>query len=301
MWPSTCLVCPGRSEVGAPLTPGVTTRPLACRSLLFVPGDRPERFDKACASGADAVILDLEDAVLAVHKPAARNHVQAWLQAREPAGGPLVLVRVNSPAAGQEVHPQELALVALPAAHGLMLPKAEGAALLQALHRALPAKALWPILETAAGVWTAADVAGAPGVAGLVFGSVDLMLDLGISDEAALAAYRAQVVLVSRLAGLPAPIDGISRQFADDAALAGLAAQCALARRQGWGGKLCIHPRQVAAVHQGWWPDEAELAQARRIVQAADAAGNGAWSLDGAMVDAPVVAAARCLLARAAP
>lgn len=264
------------------------------RSLLFVPGDRPERFGKACASGADAVILDLEDAVRPENKERARSCVREWLA--QPSSGvrPLVLVRING-IDFKEID-EELTLVASHAVDGVILPKAQTARDIDWFHRVLPLQPLLPLIETAQGLCAIDEVARAPGVARLVFGSVDLMLDLNVSDEAGLDVHRAQTVLRSRVFGLPAPIDGVTREIADLQALAGAASR---AKAWGWGGKLCIHPCQVEVVNRAFHPSSEELIRATRIVEAAQASGAGAILVDGQMVDAPVVLQARRVLADA--
>ena len=270
------------------------------RSYLFVPGHRAERFDKALAAGADAVILDLEDAVPAAEKNAARDAVLQWLRAREAAPSPQILVRVN--ACGTPQHAADVAACrrgvhGVQGVHGLVLPKSEQVADLARLARALPGVALLPLIESAAGLAAALEIARAPNVQRLLFGSIDFQHDLGIEgDGDELLYFRSQLVLHSRLAGLAAPADGVSTVL-DDAAR--VHAETLRARRLGFGAKLCIHPKQIAPVHEAFAPTEAELDWARRVLAAADAAGGAAVALDGAMVDRPVILRAEGLLARA--
>jgi citrate lyase subunit beta / citryl-CoA lyase len=230
------------------------------RSLLFVPGSRPERFDKALAAGADAVILDLEDAVAPADKPAARQAVRAWLRPQH-----RVVVRIN--AEGTPWFADDLALAALPGVAALMLPKAERPQTVAALVAA-GAAAVLPLVESAAGFGALDAVAAAPGVQRLVFGAIDLQVDLGMRDalEDELLYFRSRLVLASRLAGIGAPVDGVSTAIDDAAALQ---ADVARARRLGFGGKLCIHPRQVAGVHAAFAPSAQELAWAQRVLAAA--------------------------------
>ena len=270
------------------------------RSYLFVPGHRAERFDKALAAGADAVILDLEDAVPAAEKNAARDAVLQWLRAREAAPSPQILVRVN--ACGTPQHAADVAACrrgvhGVQGVHGLVLPKSEQVADLARLAQALPGVALLPLIESAAGLAAALEIARAPNVQRLLFGSIDFQHDLGIEgDGDELLYFRSQLVLHSRLAGLAAPADGVSTVL-DDAAR--VHAETLRARRLGFGAKLCIHPKQIAPVHEAFAPTEAELDWARRVLAAADAAGGAAVALDGAMVDRPVILRAEGLLARA--
>jgi citrate lyase subunit beta/citryl-CoA lyase len=264
------------------------------RSYLFVPGHRPERFDKALAAGADAVILDLEDAVPAAEKDAAREAVVRWLRAREAAPSPQVLVRIN--ACGTPQHAADVE-ACRHGVFGVVLPKSEQVADLARLAQALPGVALLPLIETAAGMAAALALARAPNVQRLVFGSIDFQHDLGIAGEGEeLLYFRSQLVLHSRLAGLAAPVDGVSTVL-DDAPRVHAEAQ--RARRLGFGAKLCIHPKQIAPAHDAFAPTAAQLDWAHRVLAAAEAAGGAAVALDGAMVDRPVILRAQALLAQA--
>lgn len=262
----------------------------AARSLLFVPGDRPERFDKAASSGADAVVLDLEDAVAPPAKAAALAHVLAWLR-----GGRTAVVRVNAP--GTPTHEAEVEALAGTSA-AVMLPKTESPEqVLDVRLRLGPEQGVLPLLETPRGIREADEVAAAPGVVRLALGTVDLAAVLGVdhSSHAAFAYSRGRLVMASAAAGLPGPVDGVTTAL-DDAEL--LAADLSLASGLGFTGKLCIHPRQVAAVNAAMTPSEAELVWARQVVAAAS--GSGVVVVAGAMVDAPVLTRAERVLERAA-
>ena len=261
------------------------------RSLLFVPGSRPERFDKALAAGADAVIVDLEDAVAPADKLSARESVHAWLRPER-----AVIVRIN--AADTPWFAGDITLCARPGVAAVMLPKAERAEIIAALV-ASGAKGVLPLIESAAGFAALATLAAAPGVQRLVFGSIDFQLDLGLRDafEDELLYFRSQIVLASRLAGLAAPIDGVSTAIDDAEALH---TDVQRARRLGFGGKLCIHPKQVAGVHRGFAPSADELAWAQRVLAASAAAGGAAIAVDGKMVDKPLLLRAERLVAEAA-
>lgn len=264
------------------------------RSYLFVPGDRPERFDKAMASGAHGVILDLEDAVQPERKPHAREAVRQWLaQARQP-----VWVRINP--ADTAWHAEDCSLLAAPMVRGLMVPKAQDAeGLAQLAARLRQDKWLIPLVETVAGWFAAQAIARVPRVLRLAFGSVDFMSDSGIQGEGEeMHAVRTQLVLVSRLAGIAAPIDGVSVAI-DDAAQ--LDSDVRRSRRFGFGAKLCIHPKQVAGVHEGFAPTAAEVAWAERVVAALAAGPLGAVTVDGKMVDKPIALLAQTILAEARP
>jgi citrate lyase subunit beta/citryl-CoA lyase len=267
------------------------------RSFLFVPGNRPERFEKAVRAGADAVILDLEDAVPAAEKDSARDAIRTQWPALAALGLPL-LVRIN--ADGRAAFDADVALLAaLPGLAGVMLPKAESAAGLQRLHERLPEVALVPLIESAAGLDGVKAIAAAPGVLRLAVGHIDFMADLGLScneHEAELLPLRFAVAMATRLASLAPAIDGVTVQTGDEDRLR---SDTLRARRLGYGGKLCIHPRQPAGVHAALAPGEQEVAWARRVVEADARSGGAAVQLDGRMVDAPVVLQARRTLARA--
>jgi len=255
------------------------------RSYLFVPGNRPERFDKACAAGAGAVIIDLEDAVAADEKIAARTLVKAWLSAAQP-----VLIRVNS--ADTEWFRDDLALCSMPGVAGIVLPKAERIEDIASAAGMNAALAILPLIETAQSFAKLRALAQAPQVQRLLFGAIDFQLDLGISgDDDALLYFRSQLVLESRLAGLDAPVDGVTVAI-DDAAQ--LLADTQRARRLGFGAKLCIHPRQVSHVNQCFHPSEEEIAWAGKVLAAA--AHGGAVAVDGKMVDRPVLRKAQEIL-----
>ncbi len=261
------------------------------KSFLFVPGNRPERFDKACAAGADAVILDLEDAVAPAGKEAAREAVRRWLQQ-----GGRAWLRVNG--TDTPWHRDDLALMDLPGVAGVLLPKAERVQELQALARRTRAgMPLIPLVETAVGLWNARELASVGGVQRLAFGSVDFQVDLSIQgDGEELLFARSQLVLASRVAGVLPPVDGVTVAMDDDAVLQ---ADVARARRLGFGGKLCIHPRQVPAIQAGLRPPSADLEWARRVIEAVDTAGHDAVRLEGKLVDKPVIDRARALLQEA--
>lgn len=265
------------------------------RSLLFVPGNRPERFAKALASGADAVILDLEDAVPEAEKAEARRAILAQWPALRASPTPLLL-RLNAP--GTPEWREDLGLPGqLPGLAGLICPKAESAAPLAALApEGLP---LIPLIESAHGWAALAEIAGAPGVLRVALGHIDFMADTGLDDSAeeeALAPLRFAIAMHSRLAGLASAIDGVTVQTGDEARLAEDAKR---ALRFGFGAKLCIHPRQIEPLHQALRPAPSELDWAQRVLAGNAAAKGAAFQLDGRMVDLPVVLRAQRLLARA--
>lgn len=256
------------------------------RSYLFVPGNRPDRFESASRAGADVVLIDLEDAVAPADKAAARQAAAAWL-AHRPAW-----LRING--ADSDGFEADLALLQLPFLQGVILAKAESPDAIDAVRRrATDGLPVIPLIESARGMWNAMALASA-GALRLAFGSVDYQLDLGIDgDREELLAARSHLVLVSRVAGLPPPIDGVTMTLDDADALR---RDVAYARRLGFGGKLCVHPRQVAVINEGFMPSESEVEWAQRVVTAASQSGENALRLDGKLVDRPVIERARAIL-----
>ncbi|EJN20763.1 citrate lyase beta subunit [Pseudomonas sp. GM78] len=264
------------------------------RSALFVPATRPERIAKAVASGADRVIVDLEDAVQENLKEQARDNLETFLRETPDAR---ILVRVNAPE-----HPAHGADLELCRRHagviGILLPKAESAA--QVATAAGTEKPVWPIIESARGLARLDEIANARAVERLSFGSLDLSLDLNLTTgspgaEEMLGHARYAVLLATRIAGLAPALDGVFPSIQDTDGLLGA---MQIARDMGFGGALCIHPTQVAIIHQALKPGLEELHWAQRIIEAARS-GEGVFVLDGQMVDAPVIARAQSILARA--
>ncbi|GAA2879294.1 CoA ester lyase [Pseudonocardia halophobica] len=275
-----------------PVLPTAAADLLGARTLLFVPGDRPERFAKAAASGADLVVLDLEDAVAPAAKPDAREAVRKWL-----AAGHRGMVRINPP--GTEWYEDDVAAVAAIAATSVpvMLPKAQDPAEVAALVAALgPAAQVVPLVETALGVHRAVDVCGVEGVVRAGFGSVDLAGELGVDpvDREALRFARSALVLGSRVAGAGAPIDGVTTAVRDEQLLL---EDCAHGLSLGFTAKMCIHPAQVGPVAIAFSPTPEQVEWARAVVGAS--AAGGVAVVDGKMIDKPVVERARALLLRA--
>lgn len=263
------------------------------RTWLFVPGNRPERFDKALAAGADRVIIDLEDAVAPADKAAARDALARWLASTTAK----LAVRLN--AADTAWFADDIALIDSPAVNTVVLPKAEDPRVLAQLAARRPGLALVPLIESAAGFAALREMAAVPGVERLAFGHLDFQVDLGMRGAAEddLLPFRSEIVLASRLARIAAPLDGVTVTL-DDAER--LADDVARARRLGFGGKLCIHPKQVAGVRAGFAPGEAEISWARRVLAAAQQAGGAAVAVDGKMVDRPVMLRAEAILRDAA-
>jgi citrate lyase subunit beta/citryl-CoA lyase len=264
------------------------------RSFLFVPGSDEHKLAGALAAGADAVIADLEDAVVPEEKERARSVVTEAFAGGRSAG--LRLVRVNG--TRSPWHEDDLAAVAELDVDGIVLPKAEPDAL-PALGESLPVVA---IVETAVGLHRAAEIGGAPQVEGLMLGAIDLALELGLDalpDGLELLPARSAVVLASAVARCRGPIDRVWVDVLDER---GLEADCRAGRSLGFRGKSCIHPAQVAVVNEVFSPSPREITRAREVVDAyerAAAEGRGAVALDGEMIDLPVVERARHVLAEA--
>jgi len=256
------------------------------RAVLFVPGDRPDRFAKAIASGADAVVPDLEDAVAPGRKPLARKEVRQWLDS---GGGGVVRVNsVDSPWYDEDVE----ALAGF--ADAVMLPKASSAEQVRALVAS--GCAVVPLLETAAGILNAAAICAVPGVVRAAFGNGDLGLELRLDagNQPGLATARSMVVLASAAAGIGAPLDGVTLSYSDGQALE---SDLRHAVELGFGGKLCIHPSQVTAVRSAFAPRPGEVRWARDVLRA-DVDG-AAVAFGGTMIDRPIVARARQILSAA--
>ena len=284
---------------------------MVVRSLLFAPGNEPRKLAKVGAFGADGVILDLEDSVPLAQKVGARANVRE--AAALAAGGGRVYVRVNPIAAktgfSADHGADDIAAVVCPEVDGLVVPKVESAdeiarieALVAAAERHGDVREggleIVPLIESAAGLWNAYEIARASRrIRMLLFGAADFTRDLGIDwsrDESEVAYARSRLVVISRAAGIEPPLDSPWVRLSDDD---GLAHSISEARRLGFQGKLCIHPRQVPIVNHGFssvTPDD--LAHARRVVDAfteAESGGSASIVVDGRFVDYPMVEQAK--------
>jgi citrate lyase subunit beta/citryl-CoA lyase len=265
------------------------------RSFLFLPADRLERLPKALASGAHAVVLDLEDAVAPGHKAAAREALARAWPTLDAGVRARLLVRLN--AAATPWHAPDAALLGELQGLGAVMPaKVEGPADLQRLCASYPELPWVPLIESAEGLAQIEAIARVPGVVRLAFGHLDFQADLGMAcdaDEAELAPVRFAFVMASRRAGLAPPVDGVTAALQDKERLH---ADTLRARRFGFGARLCIHPAQVATVNAALGPSAEQRAWAQRVIGAAATQGDGAFRFEGAMVDAPVLARARRFL-----
>jgi citrate lyase subunit beta/citryl-CoA lyase len=276
------------------------------RSLLFVPGDRPDRMAKALGTGADALILDLEDSVAPAAKPEARRHVAEFLDAN---GNARLWVRIN-PLDGDEAD-KDLAAILPAYPDGIVLPKAEGGASVNELARRLTrhgnatAQILAIATETPAAMFQLGTYGGAKRLAGLTWGAEDLPAAIGAAtsreaDGSYTAPYeiaRALCLFGAAAAGV-APIETVYPAFKD---LDGLAEYAARARRDGFTGMMAIHPSQIPVINAAFTPTEAEIAHARAVVAAFEAnPGAGALSLEGKMIDRPHLLQAQRILGQSA-
>ena len=268
----------------------------APRTYLFVPGDRPERFEKALACGADVVVLDLEDAVLPAAKAVARDAIARFLSGTTPEVRQRLAVRVNDEASPW--FEADLQMLRDNHAACVMLPKAEKPGTITRLRILCPDINVLALIETAIGVLRAEAIAAAPGVQRLVFGTIDFALDLGLSGDAVGFDYAAShLALASRAAGLPPPVAGVSTNIADQLPLL---ADLQRARAHGFSAKLCIHPKQIAPIHEALRPSDDEITWAHKVIAAA-ASASGAVQVDGRMVDKPVLQHAHALLKKHRP
>jgi citrate lyase subunit beta/citryl-CoA lyase len=270
----------------------VITNAVDARTFLFVPGDRPDRFGKAAASGTDVVILDLEDAVSPDRKVLAREHVSRWLEQQGRA-----IVRINGGATPW--HSDDIAMVAdhPGGVAAVMVPKAEDPLVLASFSEDLPGGiGVIPLIETAAGVLRSASVCSVPRVIRPAFGSLDLAAQLGVDhhERHALSSARSALVLAAAAAGCAAPIDGVTTDLADESVLqADLDHAVAL----GFTGKLCIHPSQVTLANRRLSPSPDQITWAHGVIETAK---DGAVGVrDSQLVDRPVLLRAEAILSRA--
>lgn len=275
------------------------------RSYLYVPGNAHDKLAKALTRGADALILDLEDAVPLTEKDSARDAVVSWLAQPVDRGEVELWVRVNS---GDGRSTDVNALAGLQNLTGLILAKVRDAAEVVSIAERLTERGdtntlLMPMIETSAALLDARELAMQPRVHLLQVGEIDLAGEMGLipgDDEAELAGIRTLVVLASAAAGIGSPVGPVSRNTGD---LEALARSTELIRRQGFMGRACIHPAQVRVIHQVFAPSPAEVAEAHAVIALAEKAsanGSGVVLDDaGRLVDAAVLHAAHRVLALA--
>lgn len=266
-------------------------------NFLFVPGTRPERFSKALDSGANAVVLDLEDAVPEEDKDKARSAIRnAWHDFTADQKSRLV-IRSNAP--GSSFYSADLILAQELNVACILIPKSESLDEINGAALVLPNTAIIPMIETALGLEHLREIAQSNQVIRLALGNLDLQADLGMicdEEETQLQTARFQIVLASRLAQIAPPIDGVTPSTED---LERINRDALRAKALGFGGKLCIHPKQVSVVKAAFMPSQDELNWAKRVIEADHASHGGAVKLDGRMIDRPVVLLAQRTLALA--
>ena len=265
-------------------------------TALYVPGDRPDRWEKAISAGADVVIIDLEDAVA----PSRKDEARAALAALRPVPEVALQVRVN--ARGTAWHDADLETVGdLPPEVGVRVPKVQAAEEVQALARRLGGRAVHALIESAIGVERAFEIASA-GVASIGLGEADLRSQLGLArgpkGEPGLLWARSRVVNAAAAAGIGAPMMSV---YADVADVDGLAASCATGRALGFVGRAAIHPAQLATIEAAFMPTPEEVASAEEVIsRVAAAATDGVGTVvldDGTFLDVAMVDAARRTIA----
>jgi len=268
-----------------------------CSNFLFVPGTRPERFIKALDSGAAGVVIDLEDAVPEEDKKSARDAIRAAWSTFNAEQKKRLVIRTNSP--GTPFYAADLILAQELDVGCLLIPKSESMDQINGAALILPNTAIIPMIETAIGLDRLREIANSNQVIRLALGNLDLQADLGMVcdlQETQLQTARYQIVLASRVAQIAPPIDGVTPSTDD---IERITDDAERAKRLGFGGKLCIHPKQVLIVKNAFMPTEEELAWAKRVLEADQASKGGAVKLDGRMIDRPVVLLAQRTIALA--
>lgn len=266
-------------------------------TFLFVPGTRSDRFIKALDSGADGIVLDLEDAVAEEDKQKARDGIRSAWPMFSTEQKKRLIIRSNSP--GSHFYAADLILVKELDAGCLLIPKSESLDQVNGAALILPNTAIIPMIETAIGLNHLNEIANSEQVLRLALGNIDLQADLGMvcdPQETELQTARFQMVLASRLAQIAPPIDGVTPSTDD---IERITDDAERAKRMGFGGKLCIHPKQVSIVKDAFMPSSEEVSWARRVIEADQASKGGAVKLDGRMIDRPVVLLAQRTLIRA--
>ncbi len=255
------------------------------KTFLFVPANRTDRISKAFATGADCVITDFEDAVAPTEKEEARKDLHKWLSENP---NKQILVRVN--AFGTPWHADDLNFCQHPQVFGIVLPKAESVENIKEI-RVLTQKNVLPIIETPLGIKYLDEIASSEGVVRLLFGKLDLAVELGLNpdesdpNELVFLPYRAAIVTSSAIAKIAQPVDGV---YTDINNVSGLKTYVKRAKDSGFSAILLIHPKQIEVVEQTFSPTEEEILWAKRVVELVSEGGGAAVSLDGKMVDAPV-------------
>lgn len=251
---------------------------------LYVPGNRPDRFDKAVATGADLVILDLEDAVPAADKAMARESVTTWLATADV--GCLLQVRVATA--------DDLGALRGLSGFELRLPKVESPAQVDEVGQALPGVPVTALIESAYGVEHAAEIAAHPAVTRLGLGESDLASELGTRGDAVLDHARIRLLYAAKAAGLPAPMLSVYPAIRD---LPGLRADTERGRELGWFGRVAVHPSQLPVIAEVFAPSDEERAWAEEVLAAVGDGGVATLS-NGEMADPAMIGRAKAIVAR---
>lgn len=265
----------------------------AC-SFLFVPASQPERYSKALASGAHGVIIDLEDAIGVDDKDNARKLLKQHWPGISAEDKKRTVIRCNG--SGSPFYPADIVLAKELGVHYLMIPKTESRDHVNGAAEELPHTAFIPMIETPLGIHHLDEIANSQQVLRLALGNLDMQVELGMScdeNETELDTVRFRMTLASKLAQIAPPIDGVTPATNDEAKIF---AHAQKARRFGFGGKLCIHPKQISIVKQAFTPGAEEIDWAKRVIAADQASGGQAAKVDGKMIDRPVVMLARRIM-----
>lgn len=262
----------------------------SARSYLFVPANRVERFKKALNTDSDAVIIDLEDAVPLDLKQSSRDALATWLQ-NNPEHQ--VMIRVNS--SQTEWFLADIELAKFPNVSAIVLPKTESSTEIEAVLK-IREVGIFPLIETPLGFANVRQIACTKQVIALMFGTIDFQLEMNMNGGyLELLSFRNEIVLASQLAKIQAPVDGVTVDFKDEYLIQLEAQQ---AKNLGFAGKLCIHPNQVNLVNQTFNPSAQEIIWANQIMQAVNDAKGQAVSLNGKMIDLPIVLQAQKIIDR---
>lgn len=263
----------------------------SARSYLFVPANRVERFEKALSTQADAIIVDLEDAVPVNLKVSARESLKHWLMEHPQKN---VMIRINSKTS--EWFADDTQLANFRNVQAIVLPKTESAADIAAVT-AIREINIFALIETPQGFANIRQIAQAKSVQALMFGAIDFQLEMNMQGGyEELLSFRNEFVLASKLAGIESPVDGVTVDFKDETLVERETLQ---AKNLGFAGKLCIHPNQVNIVNTAFTPTDAEMEWAQRVLEAVHQAQGQAISLDGKMIDLPVILRAQKILKQA--
>jgi citrate lyase subunit beta / citryl-CoA lyase len=258
------------------------------RSYLFVPANRIERFEKALNTAADAIIIDLEDAIPAHLKNVARKNLKQWLLDHPEHK---VMIRINPQQT--EWFNEDVQLSKLSNVIAIVLPKVETPEDIQAINT-IQQIDIFPIIETPLGFSNVRHIASTISVQALMFGTIDFQLEMDMQGSyLELLSFRNEIVLASKLAGISSPIDGVTVDFKNEALLK---LETLQAKKLGFTGKLCIHPNQIQIVNEIFTPSTKEIEWAQKVLLAVDNGEGQAVSLDGKMIDLPIILKAKKLL-----